>query len=218
MTQQESPKGRSGQRPIPDCDGYEAAVAAHLAELDEAKQDGNDELWNDICSDGIEVEIGGVTWELWFGQDGWTAARPSYEPEFPESRRGRRRRPDGPGGSGRHCHPRRSSGGWSRSSSRASRRINRPKVEPRPGMLGRYAQLAGCRGVLAWTDSWTGSPDNPSAASAVNAITRAIGAASACAAGSHASRNAPLVGFRRRLRFVVATYWHAETLPVLAGL
>jgi hypothetical protein len=91
MTQQESPKGRSGQRPIPDGDGREAAVAAvaaHLVELDEAKQDGDDELWNDICSDGIEVEIGGATWELWFGQDGWTAARPTYEPEFPGESKG----------------------------------------------------------------------------------------------------------------------------------
>jgi hypothetical protein len=64
------------------------AVAAHLAELDEAKQDGDDELWNDISSDGIEVEIGGATWELWFGQDGWTAARPTYEPEFPGESKG----------------------------------------------------------------------------------------------------------------------------------
>jgi hypothetical protein len=61
MTQRESPKGRSGQRPAPDGGGREAAVAAvaaHLAELDEAKQDGDDELWNDISSNGIEVQIG----------------------------------------------------------------------------------------------------------------------------------------------------------------
>ena len=38
----------------------------------------------DISSDGIEVEIDGATWELWFGQDGWTAAGPTYELEFPE--------------------------------------------------------------------------------------------------------------------------------------
>lgn len=78
-----------------------AAVAAHLAELDEAKQDGDDELWNDISSDGVEVKIGGATWELWFGQDGWTAARPTLWPEFPgESEGVRRRRPDGPRGPG----------------------------------------------------------------------------------------------------------------------
>jgi hypothetical protein len=68
-----------------DGGGFEAAVAtvaAHLANLDEAKQDGDDELWNDISSDGVEVEVGGATWELWFGHDGWTAARPTYEPEF----------------------------------------------------------------------------------------------------------------------------------------
>lgn len=63
-------------------------MAAHLAELDEAKQDGDDELWNDISSNGIEVQIGGATWELWFGQDGWTSARPTYEPEFPGESKG----------------------------------------------------------------------------------------------------------------------------------
>ena len=86
MAQHDSPKERSGQRPTPDGDGREAAVAvlaAHLAELDEAEQDADDELWNEISSVGIEVEIGGSTWQLWFDQDGWTAARPTYEPEHP---------------------------------------------------------------------------------------------------------------------------------------
>jgi hypothetical protein len=86
MTHQESPKGSSGRRPTPDADGREAAVAAvaaHLAELDDAKQEGDDELWNDVSSDGIEVEIGGATWELWFDQHGWTGARPTCESEFP---------------------------------------------------------------------------------------------------------------------------------------
>jgi hypothetical protein len=49
---------------------------------------------------------------------------------------------------------------------------------------------------LAWNGSWNGVPDNPSAASAVSGMTDAICAASACAGGEHASRNAPLVGFR----------------------
>jgi hypothetical protein len=26
--------------------------------------------------------MGGATWELWSGQDRWTTARPTYEPEF----------------------------------------------------------------------------------------------------------------------------------------
>jgi hypothetical protein len=42
----------------------------------------------------------------------------------------------------------------------------------------------------AWTGSWTGSPDNPSAAGAISAMTGAIGAARACAGREHASRNA----------------------------
>lgn len=147
MTQQESPKGRSSQRPTSDDDGCQAAVAAvaaHLAELDEAKQDGDDELWNDICSDGIEVEIGGSTWELWFGQNGWAAARPTYEPEFPGESKGF--------GDGdlmgrvvrRHCHQRRSSGGWSRSSSRAFRSINRPNPGALSGSSGIYARARKC--------------------------------------------------------------------------
>jgi hypothetical protein len=40
-----------------------------------------------------------------------------------------------------------------------------------------------------WTGSWTGLPDNPSAASAIYAMTGAIGAGSGVAAYSRASRN-----------------------------
>ena len=53
--------------------------------------------------------------------------------------------------------------------------------------------MTGRKGPRTWTGSWTGSPDNPSAASAINAMSGAISAASACAARQHASRNAPLV-------------------------
>jgi hypothetical protein len=42
--------------------------------------------------------------------------------------------------------------------------------------------------------AWTGSPDNPSAASAVGAITRAIGAASAHGARGRTSHNPPVAG------------------------
>ena len=46
-------------------------------------------LWNDIGSDGFEVEIGGATWELWFGQDGLTVAPADLRtPSSRESRRG----------------------------------------------------------------------------------------------------------------------------------
>jgi hypothetical protein len=122
-------------------------VAAHLAELDEAKQDGDDELWNDICSAAIEVEIGEATWELWFDQDGWTAGRPTYEPEFR-----RESRAFGDGDLMGRVGPATLSPEEvvrrlvTLEFESFSERINRPKVEPRPGMLGRYAQLAGCRG------------------------------------------------------------------------
>jgi hypothetical protein len=42
--------------------------------------------------------------------------------------------------------------------------------------------------------AWTGSPDNPSAASAASAIAPAIGEASACEASEHAPRNAQVIG------------------------
>ena len=57
-------------------------------------------------------------------------------------------------------------------------------------------RMVGALGRGPWTGSWSGSPDNPNAASAVRAMARAIGAASAHAAGACASRNAPLAGFR----------------------
>ena len=99
MAEQESPEGSRRQQPTGDDeDGHEAAVAAvaaHLAELNEADRDRDDELWNEISSDGIEVEIGATTWELWFDQYGlwfdqygWTAARPTYEPNNPGNSKG----------------------------------------------------------------------------------------------------------------------------------
>jgi hypothetical protein len=49
-----------------------------------------------------------------------------------------------------------------------------------------------CR--LPWTGSWTGAPDNPGAARAISAITRAISAASAHGARGRTSHNPPVVG------------------------
>ena len=66
--------------------GREAAVAVlgrHIAELDEAKRAGDDDRWDDISSDGVEVVLAGATWEVWLGGDGWTASRPSSRSEIP---------------------------------------------------------------------------------------------------------------------------------------
>jgi hypothetical protein len=53
----------------------------------------------------------------------------------------------------------------------------------------------------AWTGSWTGSPDNPSAASAVSAMIRVICAGRTLGARGRASHNPPVVGSgRRRVR------------------
>jgi hypothetical protein len=50
------------------------------------------------------------------------------------------------------------------------------------------------RTLRPWTGSWTGAPDNPSAASAVSAITRIICAARAHGAWGRTSHNPPVVG------------------------
>jgi hypothetical protein len=60
-----------------------AAVEAYLAELDEAAQDDDEDVYNDIISSGFELDIGEDTWQLWFEpQEGWTAAQLTEEPEF----------------------------------------------------------------------------------------------------------------------------------------
>jgi hypothetical protein len=83
--QEDSPKGGQGST-AGDEDGRKAAVAAvvaYLAELDEAAQDDDDDLWNEIISNGFEIEIGEDTWQLWFEpEERWTAAHLTYKPEF----------------------------------------------------------------------------------------------------------------------------------------
>ena len=59
-----------------------AILAEHIDEPDKAERDGDDDRWDDIANDGVEVVVGGATWELWLGDDGWTAARPTYESEI----------------------------------------------------------------------------------------------------------------------------------------
>ena len=62
------------------------------------------------------------------------------------------------------------------------------------GARRRAASQTARERTWAWTGSWTGSPDNSSAASAISAMPRDIGAASACEARERAPRNAPLAG------------------------
>jgi hypothetical protein len=69
----------------------EAAVAllsAHIAELDEAKQSDDDDRWDEVASDGVELELAGATWDVWLGDDGWTASLPTQESEVPGSAMG----------------------------------------------------------------------------------------------------------------------------------
>ena len=49
-------------------------------------------------------------------------------------------------------------------------------------------------GLRPWTGSWTGAPDNPSAARAISAMTRVIRAVSVPGAGGRTSHNPPVVG------------------------
>ncbi len=56
-----------------------AILAGHIDELEQVWREGDDDRWDDIASDGVEVVVGGATWELWLGKGGWTASRPTYE-------------------------------------------------------------------------------------------------------------------------------------------
>ena len=58
-----------------------AVLTDHMEELAEAKRDGDDDLWDDIANDGVEVVVGGATWELWLAKDTWTASRPTQDSE-----------------------------------------------------------------------------------------------------------------------------------------
>jgi hypothetical protein len=59
------------------------------------------------------------------------------------------------------------------------------------------SRVIGMEKFQAWTGSWTGSPGNASAVSAICAISRAIGAASASRAWDHVPRNASVSLLRR---------------------
>lgn len=87
MAKRGSGKERAGQESVSGSEGgREAAVAvlaAHIADLDEAQRAGDGDRWDDVSSDGVEVLLDGVIWEVWLGDDGWTASRPSYESEMP---------------------------------------------------------------------------------------------------------------------------------------
>jgi hypothetical protein len=81
--------GRTEVRRQPPIDGNEdgreaavAVLAAHIAELEEAKRDGANDRLADVSGDGVEVEVGEATWEVWLGEDGWTASRPTYGSEI----------------------------------------------------------------------------------------------------------------------------------------
>jgi len=58
-----------------------AVLTDHMEELAEVKRDGDDDLWDDIANDGVEVVVGGARWELWLAKDTWTASRPTEDSE-----------------------------------------------------------------------------------------------------------------------------------------
>jgi hypothetical protein len=59
-----------------------AILAEHINELEQAEQEGDDDRSDDIASEGVEWLSGRVTWELWLGNDGWNASRPTYKSEI----------------------------------------------------------------------------------------------------------------------------------------
>ena len=117
-----------------------AVLTDHMEELAEAKRDGDDDLWDDIANDGVEVVVGGARWELCSPRTpGRRHGRPrtqrSGQPpsvrEIWSARLGRR-----------PCLRRRSSGDSRRSSSTSSTTTDR-REQARHGCIG-----AGCYTVM----------------------------------------------------------------------
>jgi len=63
-----------------------AVLTDRMEELAEAKRDGDDDLWDDIANDGVEVVVGGARWELWLAKDTWTASRTQRSGQPPSVR------------------------------------------------------------------------------------------------------------------------------------
>ncbi len=59
-----------------------AVLSAHIDELGQAERDRDDDLWNDIANHGVEVVLGGTTWNLSVDGDGWVAYQSADDPEF----------------------------------------------------------------------------------------------------------------------------------------
>jgi hypothetical protein len=59
-----------------------ATISSLLEELADAERDGDDELWNEISGDGVEVVLGDSSWYLSLDGDGWFAAQATYHEDL----------------------------------------------------------------------------------------------------------------------------------------
>lgn len=59
-----------------------AAISSLLEELADAERDGDDELWNEISGDGVEVVLGDSSWSLSLDGNGWFAAQATYHEDL----------------------------------------------------------------------------------------------------------------------------------------
>jgi len=59
-----------------------AILAEHINELEQAEQEGDDDRWDDIASEGVEVVVGQGHLGAVLGNDGWNASRPTYKSEI----------------------------------------------------------------------------------------------------------------------------------------
>ncbi len=58
-----------------------ATISSLVEELADAERDGDDELWNEISGNGVDVVLGDSSWFLSLDVDGWFAAQATYHQE-----------------------------------------------------------------------------------------------------------------------------------------
>lgn len=59
-----------------------ALLTDYITELKQARSDGDDDLRDDIANDGVEIVLGGTSWDLSLDGDGWMAAQSGHTSEY----------------------------------------------------------------------------------------------------------------------------------------
>lgn len=59
-----------------------ALLTDYITELEQARSDGDEDLCDDIANDGVQIVLGGTSWNLSLDGDGWMAAQSGHTSEY----------------------------------------------------------------------------------------------------------------------------------------